>query len=428
MVLRIALMSLLCVALGSEVRADEIKLLRRAADPYGAPWPAPGQKHVPLRTTFYFELGMSESDSQDAVLPESVVIELTPDGGKAFTVLGKGRMFADGFRGRFLPSKANGKGRAIAVYVEPKQPLRPDTAYTIRVVAKSRAGHSLPEKAGTWRFTTEVESKARPIEFKLAMGDPATLWEGGFFTGFCNVSFCTSHALRVPTYELMAAVRKTAPQAWSLQRDFWMTGMEYQPGLLARNLPNIVRERETRHITAMDKHADGHVLHVEDFFGHGQYGIPANRPLSGDYHAGDEVLISDGINSSRAKVVKVDDKAGTVLVSGVVTPKSGWKLDYAKPLPKKEDPNAPGLFPPGGCHLIKFSPHGTPAYYWGRLDREWDLAHKRFGRRVMPNFADAPGDLSQDGRSWTTAKDYAELHEVTAQLRVTSSIDMEMRP
>jgi len=31
----------------------------------------------------------------------------------------------------------------------------------------------------------------------------------------------------------------------------------------------------------------------------------------------------------------------------------------------------------------------------------------------MPNFADAPGDLSIDGRNWTTAKDYAELHEVT---------------
>ena len=30
----------------------------------------------------------------------------------------------------------------------------------------------------------------------------------------------------------------------------------------------------------------------------------------------------------------------------------------------------------------------------------------------MPNFADAPGDLSVDGRNWTTAKDYAELHDV----------------
>ena len=30
----------------------------------------------------------------------------------------------------------------------------------------------------------------------------------------------------------------------------------------------------------------------------------------------------------------------------------------------------------------------------------------------MVNFADAPGDLARDGRSWTTVKDYAQWHEV----------------
>ena len=30
----------------------------------------------------------------------------------------------------------------------------------------------------------------------------------------------------------------------------------------------------------------------------------------------------------------------------------------------------------------------------------------------MVNFADAPGDLSRDGRSWTTVKDYAQWHDV----------------
>ena len=80
--------------------------------------------------------------------------------------------------------------------------------------------------------------------------------------------------------------------------------------------------------------------------------------------------------------------------------------------PTSEDPDAPGLFAPGGCYLRKFSPHGTPCYYWGRLDKEWDLAHRQYGRRLMVNFADATGDLSRDGRSWTTVKDYAQWHEV----------------
>jgi hypothetical protein len=63
--------------------------------------------------------------------------------------------------------------------------------------------------------------------------------------------------------------------------------------------------------------------------------------------------------------------------------------------------------------LRKFRPSGTPVYYWGRLDSEWDIAHRQFHQRLLPNFADAPGDLSLDGRNWTTAKDYVELHEAT---------------
>ena len=44
------------------------------------------------------------------------------------------------------------------------------------------------------------------------------------------------------------------------------------------------------------------LLRVEDFFGHAQYGIAAGRPLADDYHAGDEVLIADGVNAARANV------------------------------------------------------------------------------------------------------------------------------
>src|SRR5581483_7645214 len=131
-----------------------------------------------------------------------------------------------------------------------------------------------------------------------------------------------------------------------------------------------------RHITAIDNEPQGTVLHVEDFFGHEQYGIPTNRPLSEDYHTGDEILINDGSHDARAKVLAADDEKRTVLVTRVEPPKEGWKLSYAGPLPKKENPNAPGLFPPSGCYLLKFKPHGTPGYYWKRLDHEWDLQVK----------------------------------------------------
>jgi hypothetical protein len=211
----------------------------------------------------------------------------------------------------------------------------------------------------------------------------------------------------------MARARKEHPRAWSYQRDFWMTGTDFRPGgLLPQLLPNIVRERETRRIAALTPAAGGVVLRVEDVFGHEQYGIPASRPLRDDYHPGDEVLIADGLSDARTKVVAVDDQAKTVTVGPVAAPKGGWKIAYEGPLPTREDPDAPGLFPPGGCYLRKFRPHGTPCYYWGRLDKEWDMAVRRYGRRVMANFADATGDLARDGRSWTTVKDYAQWHEV----------------
>jgi hypothetical protein len=386
----------------------DIKLVRKAYDPYGVPRPAPGQQQVPLRTTFYVELGFADKKATDEVLADSITMELEAGSDGARQPLLSGGRFAAGYAGKFIHH-----GSALGVYVDGQQPLRPATTYTIRLQARSRGGATLPEKAGTWQFTTEAAPGRHPLRLTLAKDVPVVRWHGGFFTGFCGVSFCTGHANRIPTYELMDRVRRSAPRAWSFERDFWLTGMEHQPRFLDTKLPNIVRERETRRITAIDDDARGQRLHVEDFFGHEQYGIASGRPVSADYHSGDEVLIADGVHHARAKVLAAEDGHQTVLVSHFDPPKGGWKLKYAAPLPTKEDPNAPGLFPAGGCYLRKFRPCGTPAYYWGRLDREWDLAVRRFHRRVLVNFADAPGDLSRDGRDWTTAKDYAELHEVT---------------
>jgi hypothetical protein len=248
----------------------------------------------------------------------------------------------------------------------------------------------------------------------LNLGAAPVRWRGAFFSGICNVIFCTRAESYAPTYDLMNEARKPHPRAWSYQRDFWMTGMEYQKpsSFFPQNLPNIVRERETRRIAAMEPRPSGMLLRVEDVFGHEQYGIPSGRTIGADYHPGDLVLIADGVHDARAKVLAADDPAGTVLITAVTAPPGGWKVAYDGPLPRREDPDAPGLFPPGGCYLRKFQPHGTPCYYWGRLDKEWDLVHRRGGRRLMVNFADAPGDLSRDGRSWTTVKDYAEWHEV----------------
>jgi len=415
----VGLLSIAAVLLaGAEAAAGggAVRLVARKPDPYGSPRPGAGQEHVPLRTSIHLQLAVEGGEASDGVLPESVSIRLEPESGRAVDVLRPGPHFADGYSGRLFPAKVRRADRILVAYVDSQRKLKPATRYTIRVAARSSQGATLPEKDRAWQFTTEARPATHRIEFALDLDAPPVAWTGAFFSGFCKPSFCTSHANRIPSYELMDRVRRKAPRAWSLQRDFWMTGMDAEPTLLAPRLPNLVRERQTRRIVAIEPRRDGTALRVEDFFGHEQYGIPSGRPPSDDYHPGDEVLVADHQHDARAKVIGADDATATVLVTDFETPDGGWKLEYAAPLPKQEDPHAPGLFPPGGCFLRKFDPPGTPVYYWARLDREWDLVHRRFRRRLLPNFADAPGDLSIDGRNWTTAKDYAELHAVVREI------------
>ena len=386
---------------------------RAAPDPHGSPRPARNVRDVPVCTSIYFELELPQGAKGGDVSPESVSVSLQPEGGAVTDLLARGGHFAAGCSGWLRP-KADLQGKkSLAIYIEPAGPLKPATTYKVAAAAGAAGSPASPAAAGSWIFTTEAEPAAHKLQFALDLKREPVHWHGRFFSGICNVIFCTQAANYGPTYELMAQARKEHPNAWSFQRDFWMTGTEFRPpGFLAVNLPNVVRERETRRIAAIEPRDKNMVLRVEDFFGHKQFGIPDGRPVSDDYHPGDEVLIADGIHDARTTVVVADDGASTVTVAPFAMPSGGWKIAYEGPLPKREDPDAPGLFAPGGCYLREYQPHGNACYYWGRLDKEWDLAVRRYGRRVLPNLADAPGDLSRDGRSWTTAKDLAQWHEV----------------
>ncbi|HID24836.1 MAG TPA: hypothetical protein EYP14_20885, partial [Planctomycetaceae bacterium] len=398
-----------------------VELARRKADPYGIPRPGPDERHVPLKTSFYMELAVSKDAAEgDRVLANSVAVVLETAGGERTELLQAGGRFVGGYRGKlFFRNDRRGRLR-LAIAIDGGRPLRPATTYSICVTARSLHGAELPARQGRWQFTTEAVPSVYRLSFRVSLKEPAVPWHGGFFTGFCKPSFCTSAPSRLESYRLMDAVRRWAPKAWSLQRDAWLTGMEERPSLLPRNLPNVVRERETRRIVRIQRASEGDRLVVEDFFGHEQYGIPSGRPLSEDYRAGDEVLIADGTHHARAKVLSVEDQGRCVRVTPLELPPEQWKLAYAGPLPKRDNPNAPGLFPWGGCYLRKFRPPGTPRFYWKRLDREWDIVHKQFRRRLIVNFVDAPSELSVDGRPWTVPKDYPEWHSVVH--RITSHL------
>ncbi len=337
----------------SASQGHQVKLVERAPDPHGSPRPARDARDVPPRTSLYFELeAAAKAGKVQDVNPESVAVRIQAQGGDAVELLRPGRRFVEPGSGWLKTKTDLAGGKTLAVYIEPARPLKPATTYAVHVSAGLEDGAGRPEDAGKWSFTTAAAPSILALEFSVNLGADPVRWHGQFFSGLCNVLFCTQAASYGPTHELMAEARKRHPRAWSYQRDFWPTGTEYRPaGLLPQLLPNIVRERETRRIAAMEQRHEGVVLRVEDVFGHQQYGIPAGRSVADDYHPGDEVFIADGVHDARTKVLGVDGAAGTVMVAPVASPAGGWKIAYEGPLPEREDPDAPGLFPPGGCYL-----------------------------------------------------------------------------
>lgn len=391
----------------------ELRLVRRPADPYGSPRPANDELHVPLATSLFLQVEVV-GDAHDVVLQQSLNLSLHSDLSSPVPLVSDGEIVA-GARGWIRMGEARGKSQ-MDLYVEPPQALQPLTCYTVRLACRSQKGLELSAGDQTWQFTTEPSARPQRLEFVLDLRKLPFRWEGGLFTGYGTTGFCISRAMRLATYEQMRQVRTWSPRAWSIQRHFWLTGMELAPTFLQGNLPNLVREHQTRHVREMRPDGGRVRLVVEDFFGHEQYGIEPNRSLAGDYRAGDEVVIFDVARSARTRVLDVDTANSTLWVMPFEPPPGDWKLAYAPASPTKPEPHTPGLFAAEGCYVCKFSPPGTPAYYWDRLDQEYDLACGRFGQRLVVNFADAPGDLSRDGHNWTTAKDYVQLHEVVGEI------------
>ena len=259
---------------------QSVQVRTLAQDPYGYPRPASGQTNVPLRTSYYIELGVA--DQTDDVLPNSVTMRLTPLGQGAFYVLQANQQFQPGYSGTLKPATAAfSNQKMLSMNIDSTTPLLPSKQYTVTLTATSSKGSTFSGGQSTYNFTTEPSPTTHTVAtYNVNVAAPATHWTGGFFTGFCKPSYCTSEFYgRVQGYDLMREVRQWSPKAWSLQRDWWITGHHDQPAFLPGNQPNAVRELETRRIDVMTTGASATVLHLTDFFGHEQYGIasPAGR-------------------------------------------------------------------------------------------------------------------------------------------------------
>ena len=217
---------LLVLALGwlpaSQTSGQQVKLVERPPDPHGSPRPFRDARDVPVRTSLYLELAASSKDAE--VKPETVTVTLQKEKGEPVVLLAPGQKFAEKASGWLRIKQEMFGGRALAVYVEPGKPLDPSSSYTVRVQAGPEE-----KEVKSWNFTTEASPSVQTVTYPIHLAEEPIRWHGRFFSGLCNVIFCSEDANYGSTYELMAQARKKHPRVWDYQRDFWPTGTEFRP-------------------------------------------------------------------------------------------------------------------------------------------------------------------------------------------------------
>src|SRR5262245_5300911 len=361
-------------------------------------WPRPFnlRTNVTPNTTLYFEIVVPDANGLTGrVDPATMTATLVPSGGSPVPMLLAGQVFAPGFSGSIQHDVDAGSSIGEAVYVVPAAPLDPLRQYRVDVFARTLNGVAIDPALDSWSFTTRAVIANPTVTWTVDLAGPAVHWNGWFFSGLLKPSFDTSRAFdQLDSYALMDAVHAANPDAWSLQRDWPLTSDYWHNGVFDGN-PNPVRERETRRVVGVENKGQRTLLTLVDLPEGPLYGIAPNRPLGGDFHAGDLVTVADREKFEIAQVVSVDDNQGTIKISQLLNPPATWILDYPGSHPA-DNPRTPDNFTLPLCYLRKYSPVGTPLYYWSRIDDEWDIVHGQHGRRLQVNFSYTPLDLARE--------------------------------
>ncbi len=228
-----------------------VKLVERAPDPHGSPRPFRDARDVPLRTSLYLELATPPAQGRRGE-PRLGVGEPAP-GRRRGRRAAPARPPVRGGRLGLAAAEERPLGRPVARRLH-RAPRAAQARDAIHGDACASAG-ARPSPLTPAPGASPPSRPARRIasSFRLDLAAEPVRWHGRFFSGICNVIFCSQAAKYGPTYDLMAEARKQHPRAWSYQRDFWPTGTEFRPpSSFLPNLPNIVRERETRRIAAIE--------------------------------------------------------------------------------------------------------------------------------------------------------------------------------
>jgi hypothetical protein len=162
--------------LGSSSLAQQVQLVERQPDPHGSPRPARNARDVPIKTSFYLELGMPAQANTGDASPESVSVSLKEQGGGVVALLQSGRQFAPDAAGWLRPKQDQQGAKSLAVYIEPGRPLQSATKYTVVVSAGALNQKVSSATIGTWSFTTESIRAVHAQEFSLDLKSEPIHW------------------------------------------------------------------------------------------------------------------------------------------------------------------------------------------------------------------------------------------------------------
>jgi hypothetical protein len=356
------------------------------------PRPCKDAVDAPAASTIWFEVTVPTLNGSTGALDANSVTATLSWAGGSEPMIGANKTWQPGYSGSSVSFTESGRA-GVGFYTARALPLLPSTAYTVTVYARTLDGVPINPAARAWSFTTRRSLSGAAVSWNLDLGLPTVRWEGRWFAGEVKVQFDSSRTYdQEPVYGMVDAARVKAPEFFLQQRDFPYLGDYWQAGLGAFDgNPNVVRELETRRITAMVDQGQSSILTVADSIEAPLFGIAPGRAPSLDYHKNDRVLVCDRYGSEQTTVLSVSDADRTVKVARLTKPASAWVLDYPD-AHRADNPTTPDNFTLPLGALRKYQPSGTPVYYWTRVDDELDQ-HVAHGRKPLITFHGSPYDL-----------------------------------
>lgn len=378
--------------------AQDAPVVRRDCGTLPTPRPRPceGDVDITRRTSIFFEVALPTAGNYpfNGLDRNTVVMTITPDGGSPETVFGPNLVWAPGWSGDAQPDAYDSGLWVFGFYSAPDGRLAPETTYTVEVTGETRQGIPIDPSTSTWSFRTRRDLTDASVTFDVDLASPTVTWKGRWWAGASKVTFDTSRVYdQEAVYQLMDEARVRAPEFMTKHRDALWLGDYFKNYF--DGVPNLVRERETRRITAFEDLGDRTRLTVTEIVEHELYGIPAGRPISDDYAVGERVLVADVDQSEVREILAIDDASNTVEVERLVAPIEEWVPGDPDAGPD-DDPDVPDHFTYPLAALRTYENPGTLAFYWTRLDDEIDQ-HVSHDREIVVRLDDTPIDLCEIG-------------------------------